>query len=211
MNELGRYSRGDLCDDQYCLEVFRRATIEHDHRAWELLQQRFQEVVRSWLRRHPRREIALRFDNEDNYIAQAFERFWQATAHNRELEFNSLAGALSYLRASLNGAIMDTLRMYSRPKEAPLMEPGYPGEPVAEEHDDEGGDLWEALQPVLPGLREQRLAYLLFHCGLKPREIVQRCNGEFADVREIYRLRRNIIERLSRNVEQIRWRLSIHE
>ena len=32
-----------------------------------------------WLRRHPKRDIACRLDSEENYVAQTFERFWQAT------------------------------------------------------------------------------------------------------------------------------------
>jgi hypothetical protein len=210
-----REANGELpevrCEDQNSLELFRRATVDHDHQAWELLQRRFYEIVLSWMRRHPKREIAGRLDSEDNYVAQAFERFWQATAFNRALEFTSLAAALTYLRASLNGAIMDTLRMYARPREAPLPEPGYGAEPAAEEADTEGDELWEALRSLLPQEREQRLAYLLFHCGLKPREVVRYCPQEFSDVREVYRLRRNIIERLMRNIDQIRWRLGTHE
>jgi hypothetical protein len=56
--------------------------------------------------------------------------------------------------------------------------------------------------------REQRLAYLHFHCGLKSREIVHFCSQEWSDVREIYRIRRNIMERLLHNTDQLRWRLS---
>jgi hypothetical protein len=46
---------------------------------------------------------------------------------------------------------------------------------------------------------------LLYHCGLKPREIVRFCRQEFDDVHEIYLIRRNIIERLRRNAGVIRW------
>ncbi len=69
-------------------------------------------------------------------------------------------------------------------------------------------EVWEILQRMLPDEREQRVAYLLYHCGLKPREIVRFCPQEFSDVREIYRLRRCIIERLLRNADQLRWQLS---
>ncbi len=72
----------------------------------------------------------------------------------------------------------------------------------------EAGELWEVLQTMLPGQREQRLAYLLYHCGLKPREIVRFCPQEWSDVQEIYHLRRSILERLMHNVDQLRWRLN---
>ena len=73
--------------------------------------------------------------------------------------------------------------------------------------DDESAELWQVIQGLFPNEREQRLAYLLFHCGLKPREIVRFCTREFGDIREIYRLRRNIVERLTRNADRIRWQL----
>ncbi|WP_376796127.1 hypothetical protein [Thermogemmatispora sp.] len=196
-------------EECYGLEIFRRATLEGDQQAWALLQNQFSDLVRAWMRRHPKREIALRLDSEENYIAQAFERFWQATAFKSDLQFTSLAAALSYLRASLNGAIMDTLRMYARPREAYLSTPGYEGAPVSEDRDD-GGELWEILKSLLPQRREQYLAYLLFHCGLKPREVVRYCSQEFRNVQEVYRLRRNIVERLARNADQLRWRLRVY-
>ena len=72
----------------------------------------------------------------------------------------------------------------------------------------EAGELWEVLQTMLPGQREQRLASLLYHCGLKPREIVRFCPQEWSDVQEIYHLRRSILKRLMHNVDQLRWRLN---
>ena len=60
---------------------------------------------------------------------------------------------------------------------------------------------------MLSDEREKRLAYLLFHCGLKPREIIRFCPQEWSDVHEIYRLRRNIMARLLYNADQLRWRL----
>jgi hypothetical protein len=47
------------------------------------------------------------------------------------------------------------------------------------------------------------VAYLLIHCGLGPREIVHLYPQEFSEVEEIYRLRRNIFERVLRNVDRL--------
>lgn len=208
--ELGAYRRGEPCDEAYGLELFRRATVEGDSQAWEWVQHCFGEIVLAWLRRHPSRASACRLEREENYVALTFERFWQATALSQHVAFKSLAGALQYLRASLHGAILDTLRAYSRPKEDCLPEPGEAGEPGAEDQT-ESLEVWEIVQTLLPNRRERRLAYLLYHCGLKPREIVQFCAPEWSDVQEIYRLRRNILDRLTRNADQLRWRLSHEE
>ena len=72
---------------------------------------------------------------------------------------------------------------------------GQANEPCVENQLD-SHEIWELLQTLLLIARERRLAYLLYHCGLGPREIVQCCPQEWTDVQEIYCLRRDIVERL---------------
>jgi hypothetical protein len=210
LREISAYRRGDSTIDSYGVELLHRATVQDDQEAWASLQQCLAELVRGWLRRHPSREVAVRLDSEENYVAQAFARFWQATTQGQQVEFRTLAAALQYLRASLNGALLDTVRAYVRPKEVPLPEPGAAGEPLVEDGG-EGDELWEVIRILLPDQQEQRLAYLLFHCGLKPREIMHFCPREFSSVEDIYRLRRNMVERLLRHADSIRWRLNQQE
>lgn len=194
--------------DQASLELFQRALSQGNDESWSLLVERYQGLVLAWVRNHSRRDLAYRYHNPEYYVALAFERFWQATSRNSSLTFASLESALSYLKASLNGAILDTLRSYTRP-EVPLPEPGHlhPVELTTEGYSYEH-DLWDSIKSLIPTMREQRVAYLLFHCGLKPREIIQFCPDEFSSVREVHRLRRNVVERLLRQADTIRWRLS---
>ena len=204
LRELDNYRRGEPCTDTYGVELLRRATIQDNQEAWAWVQHCFGKMVRGWLRHHPKREMACRLESEENYVAQTFERFWQATAFNQRVEFSTLAAALQYLRASLNGVILDMLRAYARPREVSLPEPG---ELLVEDNVDNSED-WEILHMILSNPREQRLAYVLFHCGLGPREIVRFCPQEWSDVQEIYRLRRTIVVRLFRNGDQLRWRFN---
>ncbi len=208
MREINNYRHGESCDDQYCLELFRRAMLERDESVWALLVERFDEYMMGLFRRHVRREAASRLDSPENYVARAFERFWLAAVHNQQLQFTTIAAALCYLRSCLNGAIVDTLRAYSRAKEMAMPDPGLPDEPAAEDEEEEGKGLWEVIQEMIPNERERHLAFLLFHCNLKPRDIVRRFPQEFKDAREIYRLRRNIYERLLRDADQIRWKMT---
>ncbi len=123
----------------------------------------------------------------------------------RPFEFTTLSAILGYLHATLNGLLTDTLRFHlcGRTREAPLPASGCFEEPAAPDCLD-GQSNWESIASLLPDERERRLAYLLYHCGLKPREIVQRCPQEFADVKEIYRLNVNLIGRLRRNRDRLR-------
>jgi hypothetical protein len=206
MNEINKFRRGEASNDVYGLELFRRALQECDPFAWEIIQLHFTEMMLQWMRSHPLRNVARNYDSDENYVAQGFTRFWQATIRNKQIHFKSLAAILRYLRASLNGVIIDTLRAYSRPREISLPETGGPGEPVIEDGDDDY-KVWEVIRSLLPDERQQRVAYLIYRCGLKPREIIQFCSPEFSDIQEIYRLRRSIFERLQRNADYIRWRL----
>ncbi|HEY6408867.1 MAG TPA: hypothetical protein VIY29_15505 [Ktedonobacteraceae bacterium] len=202
--ELKRYRSKESVEDRYCVEILRRALSEQTDEAWPVLQRCFSEPVKVWFRSHPSRDVALLRDSEENYIALTFSRFWYAV-RDQHLEFTTLPAALRYLHATLNGIILDTLRFHLRlrSRELPFPEPGCSQEPRAA---DSIGDqsLWNSIQSMLPDEREKRLAFLLYHCGLKPREIVLRCPGEFDDVKDIYRLNHNIVERLRRNSDQLR-------
>ncbi len=204
LREIDHYCQGEPSTDTYGVELLRRATVEDDEEAWLWVQHCFGGLVRGWLGRHPKRAAACRLESEEYYVALAFERFWQATTSNQRVEFSRLAAAFQYLRASLQGSILDTLRAYARPREVALPEPGEPGEPYVEDSTD-NNEVWEVLKTMLADPREQRVAYLLFHCGLKPREVVRLCPQEWSAVGEIYGLRRTIMERILRNADHLRW------
>jgi hypothetical protein len=205
--EIDNYRRGEPYTERYGLELLHRALMKRDQEAWIWVQHCFRGMVYGWVRRHPQRAMACRLESEENYIAQAFERFWQATACHQQLQFKTLAAALQYLRVSLHGAVLDTLRAYQRPREVSLPEPGAVGEPSMEDVTCDS-EIWDILKGLFSNPREQRLAYLLFYCGLKPREIVHYCSPEWSSVHEIYVLRRTIMVRVLRHMDTLRWRLS---
>ena len=205
--ETNKYQRHEPSDERYGMEIFRRAITRRDNEAWATLQRQFTENVRSWFAHHTYREVALRYENEQDYVDHAFQRLWQTTVCGQAFTFTSLAGALRYLRLCLHCAIMDTLRAYARVRLEALPEQEYPNEPQIEDRYHES-ELWEAICNLLTTERERRVAYLHFHCNLKPREIVRYCSNEFSSEEEIYRLKRKITERIMRNADKIRWRLS---
>jgi hypothetical protein len=193
--------------DEFGFELLCRATIQGDQEARVWMQRCYGGMVLDWLYCHPCSTAACRLESEANFVARAFERFWVATALTQNVEFTTLAAALQYLRACLNGAILNTLRIYALSRELLLPEAGEPRKPHVEETT-ESSEVWEILQTMLPDEREKRLAYLSFHCGLGPREIMRFCPREFSDLHEIYHLRRSIMEQVLCNDDQLRWRLS---
>lgn len=198
--EIDKNRQGEPWTEEVVLELLRCATVQRDQEAWTGVQHCFGGLVRSWLRRHPRRKIAYRLESDENFVAQTFEHFWQATTLTQRLEFNSFAAELQYLRASLNRVILDTLRAFARPREVPLPEPGEVGEPHVEDNTN-SYEVWETLQTMLSNEHELRLAYLLFNCGLSPKDIVYSYSQEFHEVREISHLRHSIFEQLLHRVD----------
>jgi hypothetical protein len=197
VNEINHYQTGVLLSERYYEELLFRAILQGDQDAWKAVEQCLNETVRGWLNRHPKRVEACRLNSEEIYIAQAFVRFHQA-AVLQQVEFCKLPSALQYLRVCLNSALLDALRASSRPLETLLSKrkPYYSVMPTR------GSEVWQILEKMLLDNREQRLAYLLFHCGLRPKDIVQTFPEEFYDVHEISLLRRTIIERLLNHVDQ---------
>ncbi len=201
--EIEHYHLGEPYTDEFGFELLCRATIQGDQEARVWMQRCYGGMVLGWLYRHPCSTAACRLESEANYVARAFERFWEATVLTQNVEFTTLAAALQYLQACLNGAILNTLRISALSIELLLPEPGEPREQHVEETT-ESSEVWEILQTMLPDEREKRLAYLSFHCGLKPREIMRFCPWEFSDLHEIYHLRRSIMERVLCNDDQLR-------
>ena len=170
------------------LELLRRASAQGDLQAWATFQQGLEETVLIWLHDHPGSQAACRLHGERHFVAQAFERFWHFVVQE-QVTCETLSEVLLYLRASLNGAILETLRDSKRPGAVSSLWPD--GEDSAVRN-----ELWSKLQARLPNRWEQRLAYLLYHCGLEPAEIVRYCPLEWGNVQELIRLRRIILERL---------------
>lgn len=208
--EMSRQRRKEVFNDQYCLEIFRRAMLERVDQAWLTLHLRFGDTIRIWLRSHPSSDLALKRDTEENFVALTFSRFWHAV-RNQNLEFPTLYAALSYLHATLNGVIIDCLRSQRTAREIPLPEADSPDEPSINAKVDEESDIWVNLQELIPDKREQRILSLLYYSGLKPRQVVEWCPQEFPDIKEVYRLNHNILDRLRRNRDRLRWLLSDEE
>lgn len=190
----------EFCDeqhaDQYYLEMFRHALKDGDQCAQRSLQQNFSAMLLDWIHRHPRNDLACRLHTEEYYIAETFRSFWHLLLKRQKFDLASMVDVLSYLRVSMNGVILDTLRSYSRTQEAPLTSTGMAREVQSNENDN-SHEIWGFIEGKLSNARERRLAYLLFHCALKPVEIVGSYSNEFSDVYEISHIRRNILELLS--------------
>ena len=207
-NEIGclgneEYSSNKVEDyyDEYhnqdWLEMFRHALKEDDQRAQRWFQQNLSTMLLDWIHSHPKSELACRLHTEEYYVIETFRCFWHTLLKRQKFDLIRMADVFAYLHLSMNGVILDTLRNYSRPPEAPLTSMSMPGEVQSNENDN-SQEIWGLIEGKLSNTRERRLAYLLFHCALKPGEILGSFPNEFSDVNEISHVRRKIMELLSR-------------
>jgi DNA-directed RNA polymerase specialized sigma24 family protein len=60
-------------------------------------------------------------------------------------------------------------------------------------------DLWQAIQEELTGEAERLLIYLTYIQGMKPAQISSEYQRVFPTVDDVYRVKRNVLERLRRN------------
>lgn len=178
VDETGEVSR---------LELLHRVSTYGDQHAWAAFQQGLEETVLAWFHAHPSSEAASRVQSESHFVARAFEQVWHLVVQG-QVTCEPLSDVLVYLRASLCGAILEGLRVARREGAAASL-------PNREEPA-ESSVVWGQLQAVLSNERERRLAYLLYHCGLSPAEIVCCTLQEWSDVGEVVRLRRRILTRL---------------
>lgn len=178
------------CNDTYCMTMFLRACQQNDMRAQAWIERRFRLAVLNWIRSHPCRDMICDCRHvEADYVARTFEYLWQ-TAQKIPPEYMKLPALLRYMQTCVNAVIVDALR--SSAIEAAALQVAADSSRI----EADSNEIWSRLQHMLPDPREQRLAYLLYSCGLKPGEIVCRFPQEFRNVEEINRLRCRILDRL---------------
>lgn len=175
----------DIAEQRQFGVMFHRAGVQRDGYARQWLQHATQKPMLEYLRNHHFYRELWRIDSDKQYVTRTFGRFWQ-TVEQQKLCLSTRSQMVRYLRATLNGVILESLRSSTQQVE------------MSEYADTtrRGHTLWSIIQNVLPDERERRVAYLLYHCGLKPEEIVRTCPQEFNDVQEIHRVRCVVIEKM---------------
>jgi hypothetical protein len=196
------YTRGEASDDAAGLELFRRAMQDADEHAWQAII----DVYRGLLVAQASRRVIRGLVVEDDgfCVDRAFQRFWRASQNGRVHQFNDLASILKYLKMCLGSVLLDEAR--TRRRQAWVSIDDVPpdtcvsADPAAQVIGRmASSDLWSTIDRELIDSKERLVARLSFVSGLSPREILVRHPEKFDDVFEVYRTKRNMIERLRRS------------
>ncbi|MBX5455828.1 MAG: sigma-70 family RNA polymerase sigma factor [Thermogemmatispora sp.] len=202
--ETSRFLKQNRADERYCLELFRRALMLRDEEAWACLYQQYAPLVLSWIHQHPAATPLLEHDGGQSVVNLVFAKFAQALTPGRVQQFDSLAALLKYLKMCVHSVVTDEgrvqqLQQLEQTLEALEHEPAVadPAEEVVAQLSAQ--DLWQAILEELHSEEERMLIYLAYVQGLKPSEICLRFQHLFPSVNDVYRLKRNMLDRLRRN------------
>ncbi len=197
-----RFLRGDHRDDAFCFEIFQRAVVHHDDDAWEAIVAQYRGIVLAYVGQHT--VAAMLHEPDDYWVNRAFQRFWTAVGADRFGQFPDLPALLKYLKLCVHSVLMDEVRARKATTLTPLEElPESLPSQVNAEHGVvgkiAGEQLWAAISHELQGEAEERVIYLSFARDMKPADIVARYPRLFANVSDVYRIKRNVLERLRRS------------
>jgi DNA-directed RNA polymerase specialized sigma24 family protein len=191
-----RHGRHRSNTPAYGLELFRRAIVEHDEAAWSVIYAQYSGLVRCW--------VAPSSGDEEELIAATFERFWRAVDATKYCSFGSLGAVLQYLKLCARTARLDRDRVACRQAPEEPLEESLGSVAASDEGPDArvaASDVWRVVHQCLADARERDVLYLSYVKGLCPREICVRYKTRFPEVREVYRLKGNALDRLRHRPE----------
>jgi DNA-directed RNA polymerase specialized sigma24 family protein len=189
-----------------CLELFELALLHGNEAAWEILYQQYQPLVKGWVLQHP--VFHQTGEEADFFVNVAFSRMWQAITPEKFQRFDGIKSILRYLQICVHSAIVDAIRQRQR-EWLDIDAPDVRTELAVEGNGIEDRvshalycqQVLEAVKDRLKSPLERLVLNEVYVLGQKPREIYRRYPHLFNDVKDIYRIKENILARLRRDKE----------
>lgn len=200
--ETGKFLRRESPNNAFCRELFRRAIADSNQAAWDAVVAQYSGLVVAWIKHHPAWPSVR--EDEDYWVNRAFERFWLAVGPEQFPAFHHLGALLRYLQLCAHSVLMDEVRRRS----VVTVEPLAPQAAGADAGPDierlalgelAERELWRAIADEVQDEAERLVAYLCFAAEWKPREVHQRYPDQFRSVADVYRVKRNLVDRLRRS------------
>jgi hypothetical protein len=142
------------------------------------------------------------------FVIGAYTKMWSSITPEKFETFTDLKSLLRYLQMCVHSVIIDFVRQKEFKVDIDL------GEEVKGQPDTSGSSLedhvidklaaqrlYEWVLNQLQDEREKCIVQGMFVLGLKSREVLDYCPGVFTDIREVYRVKENLLARLRRNDE----------
>ena len=203
--ETDLFFRREAYDPSFCYELFRRAIVLGDQNAHERLYIQYQSLVASWVERHS----SYPSTGEENqyFVNRAFEKLWRALSPAKFGQFADLKVLLAYLKMCTHSAIIDYSRTHQHAvaDEEPSQEQLAAGQDSGSDMEEDAiqeaqrADLWRLIDERISGEKERAVIYGSFVQAMKPAELHTHYAHLFDDVKDVYRTKQNVIDRLRRD------------
>lgn len=204
--ETDRFFTHHDYDSSYGFELFRRAVRDKDEHALEVVFTQYQPLVARWVDRwtdrHP--EFLLIDEDAQDFIAQAFERFWISFTPAKYDKSQNLAAVLRYLQMCVHSVITDAWRKFRRSRLEQVMmdeEQEFSHSESTPEDLLQNDEFWQLIKEKSKNPKEYMVVYASFSLALSPRDILAEYPGLFRDIKEIYQYKANLLDRLERDDE----------
>lgn len=208
--ETDRFWQGEAYLPHYCQELFRRALAD-PHRAeskvaWTFVHQRYHRQAMLWVKEHrwfPQTNQAAA-DLADLALAKMwlvfaatpdkFARFPQADVDK------CLRSLLKFLKLCVHSVVVDTIHAANdAQRQVPVDDEALAAHFIRDPDPLTSAAFWQCLYERLANEKEKLVMDASFMESLKPRQIYALYPDRFADVKEIHRIKENVLERLRRD------------
>jgi hypothetical protein len=202
--ESDNYYHSRPYDARFAHELFRRALVERDEIAWEHVYMHYSPLVESWVRRSG--AFVGSGESSEFFVGAAFTKFWRAVSPERFATFATLAALLAYLQLCTSSVVIDSVRAQSWAEM--VADDTLPTDQTPRASADDQAidrvsraEFWRYIDTQLHCEAERAVVLGSFVMGMKPSEICEQRPDLFANVGDVYNIKRNVLSRLSRNPE----------
>ncbi|GHO85016.1 sigma-70 family RNA polymerase sigma factor [Dictyobacter formicarum] len=202
--ETNKFLKQNVSNERFCLELFRRAIIKRDEGAWACIYQQYAPLVLTWVTQHQSVATILGQDGGAPLVNAAFAKFAQALTPLKIGNFESLAAILKYMKMCVHSVVADEVRVRQARQYEDTLE-SIEHEPASDDPAEDvianlsAQDLWKIILEEVRSEDERILIYEAYVHGMKPGEISMQHPRYFTSVDDVYRIKRNVLERLRRN------------
>lgn len=195
----------------YCFELFRRALEERVDAAWQAIDSQYGRLILTWLYNSAKGD-SLDPEEADELKTQVLAKFWRSLTKrpiHLAAQFNHVGALLRYLNQCAVTTVLDQRRKdqrYARlqdklqqERNALPFQPGPSQESLDRVHQEEQvAQVFAWFRREVTDPQEQLLLHLSFERDMSPAEIAQAYPDQFADVKEVRRIKERVLKRAKR-------------
>ncbi len=200
--QSGRESQGCSDDDEdLCFALFEHAIEAECPLCWRQVCSRYHALVRYWVSLR----ISASSDVLDDLTQDAFTAFWRFYTIEKLSEADRLRDILAYLKSCAFSAVNQRFRKQQRQvpetdlDRALLCQEGSYSTESRVMEQLRAEDIWSIIAEQCQDRCEEIVAYCMLLQDWKPRQVAERFEETFHDVKDVYRVKYNLVSRLRRD------------